>query len=92
MNKKSKIVQCFSMVSQFALYMLVPIFICFGIVYYIDSKLGTSIFTIIFFFVGAVSGFWSIVKFATKIQNTDEDTQSYEYLRKQLRENKGSNK
>jgi len=92
MKKKSKIVQCFSMVSQFALYMLVPIFICFGLGYYIDSAFGTHIFSIIFFFIGAISGFWSIVKFVTKIQSLDQDTKSYEYLRKQLRENKSANK
>ncbi|MBQ0028757.1 MAG: AtpZ/AtpI family protein [Lachnospiraceae bacterium] len=36
--------------------MLVPIFLCSAIGYFIDLKLGTSFFFIILFFIGAIAG------------------------------------
>ncbi len=88
MKKKSNAVQCLAMISQFALNMLVPIGMCFGIGYLIDRLLGTRFFCIIFFFLGAVSGFWSIYKLTIKIQTQSQETDSYEYSRKKLRDNK----
>ncbi len=49
-------IRVLSYITQFALNMLVPIFICSAIGYYIDSKFGTSVFFIILFFVGAIAG------------------------------------
>ncbi|MCR5399478.1 MAG: AtpZ/AtpI family protein [Lachnospiraceae bacterium] len=36
--------------------MLVPIFLCSALGYYIDNKIGTDFFFILLFFVGAAAG------------------------------------
>lgn len=60
------------MVTQFGLNMLVPICICLVLGIFIDRKLGTSFFAIIFFFIGALAGFRNIFLFAKKIYEDKE--------------------
>lgn len=55
------------MITQFGLNMLVPILICTFVGDFMDKKLGTSFFVIIFFFVGALAGFRNVFLFARKI-------------------------
>lgn len=55
------------MVSQFGINILVPVFLCSFIGMYIDKKCGTSLWTVIFFFIGAVAGFRNVFRFARKI-------------------------
>lgn len=55
-----------SLISQFGINMLVPIFLCFFLGMYIDKKLGTSYWIIIFFFIGAIAGFRNVYIFAVK--------------------------
>lgn len=52
----AKIVKYIVYITQFALLMLVPIFLCFFGGLYIDKILGTSFISIIMFFVGALAG------------------------------------
>ncbi len=49
-------IKILSYISQFAINMLVPIFLCSALGYYIDNKIGTDFFFIILFFVGAAAG------------------------------------
>lgn len=56
-----------TMVTQFGINMLVPIFLCFFAGYYLDRRLGTSYLTVILFFVGALAGFRNIFLFARRI-------------------------
>lgn len=56
MKKRNNNLRILTYISQFAINMLVPIFLCSALGYFIDSKLGTSFFFIIFFFVGAAAG------------------------------------
>lgn len=60
------------MITQFSLYMLVPIFLCLFFGIFIDKKLGTSFFSIIMFFIGALAGFRNIFLFARKIYEDKE--------------------
>lgn len=53
-------------ISQFAINMLVPIFLCSFAGYYIDEYFGTSIWFIILFFVGAFAGARNIYILAQK--------------------------
>lgn len=53
--------------SQFTINMLVPVFLCSAVGYFLDQKLGTSIFFIILFFVGALAGFRNIFILAGSI-------------------------
>ncbi len=49
-------IRILSYITQFAINMLVPIFLCSAIGYFIDRRFGTSVFFIILFFVGAAAG------------------------------------
>ncbi len=53
---RSNNIKILAYISQFAINMLVPIFLCSALGYFIDNKLGTDVFFIILFFVGAVAG------------------------------------
>lgn len=62
-----------TLITQFGINMLVPIFLCFFVGYYLDKKLGTSYLMIIFFFVGALAGFRNIYIFARRMTKDDEE-------------------
>ena len=66
-----------TLITQFGINMLVPIFLCFFVGYYLDKKMGTSYLMIIFFFIGALAGFRNIYIFARRMTKDDEeDTQA----------------
>ena len=46
--------------------MIVPVVICMFLGMLLDDKLGTGYWTVILFFVGALSGFNSVYKMAVK--------------------------
>lgn len=69
MKNKRAVYQSLTMISQFGLNMLVPIFLCSFFGMFLDRKLGTSYFMVIFFFVGALAGFRNIFLLAKKIYN-----------------------
>ncbi len=56
-----------SLISQFTLYMLVPIAGCSVGGYFLDRHFGTSWIIIVCFFVGAVAGGQSVYRLAMKI-------------------------
>lgn len=58
------------MITQFGINMLVPIFVCSFVGMFIDRKLGTSVWTVALFFVGALAGFTNVFRFAKKIYET----------------------
>ena len=70
-GKKNSNIRILAYISQFAINMLVPIFLCSAVGYYIDQKFGTSFFFIILFFVGAVAGARNIYILA-KREYTDD--------------------
>lgn len=53
-----------TLISQFGINMLVPIFLCFFLGYFLDKKLGTNFIMIIMFFVGAIAGFTNVYRLA----------------------------
>ena len=60
------------MITQFGLNMLVPIGICSFLGIFLDKKLDTSFFVIIFFFIGALAGFRNVFIFARRIYEDKE--------------------
>lgn len=72
MKKESNNLRILTYISQFSINMLVPIFLCSGIGYYLDLKLGTSFVFIIMFFVGAVAGARNIYILARKEYKNDK--------------------
>lgn len=65
-----------TLITQFGINMLVPIFLCFFLGRYLDQKLGTSYITIILFFVGALAGFRNVFVFANRMMKTDHQNQT----------------
>lgn len=65
-----------TMITQFGINMLVPIFLCSFIGIYIDRKCGTSFWMVLLFFVGAFAGFRNVYIFAKKVYSmkSEKDT------------------
>lgn len=53
--------------SQFTINMLVPIFMCSLAGYALDRWLGTKIFFVILFFIGALAGFRNVFLLAKRV-------------------------
>ncbi len=74
MKYNKTVFQSLSMISQFGITMLVPIFLCSVVGWYIDEKIGTGHWFVVLFFVGALAGFRNIYILAKKIyQDKDEE-------------------
>lgn len=76
MNKKNRsVMKALTMISQFSINMIVPIFMCTFIGIQLDKWLGTSFIAVVLFFLGAAAGFRNIVLMARDIYKDDEDRQ-----------------
>lgn len=56
-----------TMITQFGINMLVPIFLCSFLGIYLDRRFDTSFWMVILFFVGAMAGFRNVYIFAKRI-------------------------
>ena len=75
-KERQSTLRMLTLITQFGINMLVPIFLCFFVGYYLDKKIGTSYLMIIFFFIGALAGFRNIYIFARRMTKDDgEDTE-----------------
>ena len=68
--------------SQFTINMLVPIFLCSFIGYFIDKWLDTSFVVVILFFVGALAGFRNVYHLAKKVYSSKEGEKSFVFRQK----------
>ncbi len=59
--------QSLALISQFAITMVVPIGLMFAAGYWLDQRLGTSFFAVVFFFIGALAGFGNVYRLARRI-------------------------
>lgn len=66
--------QALTMITQFGINMLVPIFLCSFAGMYLDRWLGTSVWMVALFFVGALAGFTNVFRFARRIYQTPAKT------------------
>lgn len=73
---RKNVYHALTMITQFGINMLVPIFLCSFAGIYIDKWLGTSCWMVILFFVGALAGFRNVYIFAKKIYSikSEKDT------------------
>lgn len=62
--------------SQFTINMLVPIFLCSFIGYYLDQWIHTNCFFIILFFIGALAGFRNVYILARRTLSKDKGESS----------------
>lgn len=76
MKMSNNVFQSLTTLTQFTIYMLVPIFMCTFIGMFLDEKLGTSYWVIILFFVGALAGFRNVFMLAKKIYSMKGDVRN----------------
>lgn len=70
MRYRKNVYHALTMITQFGINMLVPILLCSFAGMFLDHKLGTSVWTVALFFVGALAGFTNVFRFAKKIYET----------------------
>lgn len=68
---KSSVYQSLTLIGQFGIIMLVPIFMCSFAGIYLDRKFQTSFLVVLFFFIGALAGFSNVYQFARKIYHDE---------------------
>lgn len=71
------------LIMQFGINMIVPIGMMCVVGIWLDRKMGTSFWTIFFFFIGALAGGQNIYRMAKRIYKTSEREQ-----KKELKEQK----
>ena len=77
MKFNRSVYQALSMIGQFGINMLVPIFVCSILGMFLDRRLGTNFLIVIFFFVGALAGGFNVFRFARQIYMSDAEQSAY---------------
>ena len=62
-----------ALISQFGITMVVPMVLMFAAGYFMDRFLGTSYWTVLLFFVGALAGFRNIYVLAKRVYGRKKD-------------------
>lgn len=78
MKYHKKVYRCLTLITQFGISMLVPIFLCSFLGIFLDRKFGTQFCMIILFFVGALAGFRNIYHMAGTIYKEKSEKDKYE--------------
>ncbi len=91
MKFNRSVYQALTMIGQFGINMLVPVFICSFLGMFLDKKLGTSFLVVILFFVGAVAGGYNVYRFSKQIFDRESDESSYLHKSRRNRRNKIEN-
>lgn len=74
MKYHKTVYQSFSLITQFGITMVVPIFLCSFLGWYLDEKLQTSWLFVALFFIGALAGFRNVFILSRKIFETKDDS------------------
>ena len=72
MKSEARAFRYLTLISQFGINMLVPIFMCSFLGMYLDRKFDTEFLMIVLFFVGALAGFRNIYVLSLKMMRADE--------------------
>ena len=79
LKRQNGVIEAFSMIGQFGINMIVPIFLCSFAGHFLDKKLGTGFIVIIGFFIGAVTGGYNVYRMAKRIfSQQSTDTSAFE--------------
>ena len=81
-NNKSNEFKMLTLISQFGINIIVPVFACFFIGLWIDKYFGTNYWMIILFFVGAIAGFRNIFILAKRMTAKSEEEKNLEQILK----------
>ena len=74
MKYKSEVYRSLTLILQFGINMLVPVFLCSYIGWWIDRKLQTSFIFVLMFFLGALAGGRNIYRMAKQIYGKKPET------------------
>ena len=74
MKYKSEVYRSLTLILQFGINMLVPIFLCSYIGWWVDKKLQTSFVFILMFFLGALAGGRNVYRMAKQIFGRKAET------------------
>ena len=86
MKYHKSVYQSLAMITQFGITMLVPIFLCSFLGWYLDQWLQTSWLFVALFFIGALAGCRNIFILSKKIFETKDDSMEMK-RRKGMKEN-----
>ena len=86
MKFNRSVYQALTMIGQFGINMLVPVFACSFLGMFLDKKLGTDFLVVILFFVGAIAGGFNVYRFSRQIY--DRESEQSAYLHKSRRNGK----
>lgn len=86
MKFNRSVYQALTMIGQFGINMLVPVFICSFLGMFLDKKLGTNFLIIVFFFVGALAGGVNVFRFARRVYSSDTEQSAYLHKGRQKQE------
>jgi len=82
MKYQRSVYRCLTLITQFGINMLVPIFLCSFIGVAIDKKFETNFWMVLLFFVGALAGFRNIFRMAKTIYSKKSEKDKYEYQKR----------
>jgi len=82
MKYNKNVYKSLTLVTQFGINMLVPIFLCTFAGIYIDKWFSTNYWCVLLFFVGALAGYRNIYVFAKKIYEEKSDLRNERRNRK----------
>lgn len=77
MKFNRNVYQALTMITQFGINMLVPVFVCSFLGMFLDKKLGTNFLVVILFFVGAVAGGYNVYRFSRQIYLRESEQSAY---------------
>ena len=78
MKRQNSVIEAFSMIGQFGINMIVPIFLCSFAGLFIDRKFGTGWAFIAGFFFGAIVGGRNVYIFAKDIMKSQSSDKRHE--------------
>lgn len=83
MDKQSrKVLQCFTMILQIGISMMVPIFLCAGIGWWLDRQFHTQVWFLIMLFIGIGAAFRNVYILTRSIYSEDmrEEHERLKYI------------
>ncbi|MBP5385476.1 MAG: AtpZ/AtpI family protein [Lachnospiraceae bacterium] len=73
MKYRKNVFRSLTLITQFGIYMIVPILLCTFLGMFLDRKLSTSFLVIVFFFLGALAGFTNVFRLARSIYTRSDE-------------------
>lgn len=90
MKFNRSVYQALTMIGQFGINMLVPVFACSFLGMFLDKKLGTDFLVVVLFFVGAIAGGFNVYRFSRQIYDRESEQSAYLHKSRMRGKNKKS--